>query len=343
MGNKNKGKEKTYNIKYIGEIKKGEKSYLIKLIKETNNLDENIKLKIKKDKIVLKINDIKLNLIDINNNKMNNRIIADCIIMEYDINNIESYEEIKKIWKEKFKNNKEINLIYLIGIKIDSEEEKTKRKAKNFSFLKNLNFLSLSNKNELDIKYLIDDLVKKLENERKNNYDTDSVPFSYKICFLGSLATGTKTSLINAINGLEFNPNEYPTMNASLFIKGIKLEKDKTIELNLWDTSGQERFRSLTKFYLKDADCFVLGFDVTNIESFKDIRDWYNIAKEKSNTNLMYLIGNKIDLYEKRQVNEEDARNLANELNLRYFEVSCLCGSGIEDFVQDLENEFGKY
>ena len=59
----------------------------------------------------------------------------------------------------------------------------------------------------------------------------------------------------------------------------------------------------------------MLGFDITNKPTFEEIRDWYNIAKERSNANLMYLIGNKLDLYENRQVNEEDARNLANKLN----------------------------
>ena len=57
----------------------------------------------------------------------------------------------------------------------------------------------------------------------------------------------------------------------------------------------------------------------------------------------MYLIGNKIDLFMDRQINEEEARNLAKELNLRYFETSCLTGEGIHNFVYDLANEIIKY
>ena len=344
MGNKNKGKEKTYNIKFIGEINKGEKSYLIKLIKETNNLNENIILKTHKDKTVLKINDINLNLIDINiSNKKNNSIIADCIIMEYDINDIESFESIKLLYKENLENNEEANIIYLIGIKIGSKEERTIEEAKNFSFQKSLNFLSLSNNNELDIKNLINNIIENLTKERKINSKNKGFPIQYKVCFIGGIATGTKTSLIQAIIGETFDQNKIPTTNCSFKIKSFNLKNKQLIELYLWDTPPNESLRSQIYIALKGADCVVLGFDLTNKPTFKEIRDWYNIAKERSNANLMYLIGNKLDLYENRQVNEEDARNLANKLNLRYFEVSCLNSFGIKEFVKDLEKEIVKY
>ena len=342
MGNKIKEENKIINIKFIGEIKKGANSYLINLLKGRKYLDNNIKLQKNKDMTILKINAIQLNLIDLNNNnnKINNDIIADCIVIEYDINDTESYEAIKLLWKEKFKNNKETNLIYLIGIKIDSEKEITKSKAESFSLLKNLKFLSVSNKNDIDINNFIDDLVKNLVSE--NNSKIESKPLIYKACFIGDSGVGAKTSLINAIMNIKFNENESSTTACSFATKIIKLKNNQIIELHLWDTIGQEKYRNLTRIFLSEADCFVLGFDVTSHRSFEEIRIWHKIAKESSNTKSMYLIGNKIDLYHERKVSEEEARNLAKELNLRYFEVSCKTGARIDEFVEDLVNEISK-
>ena len=143
--------------------------------------------------------------------------------------------------------------------------------------------------------------------------------------------------------GEAFNYNTMSTLSGSCAIKKIQLENNKTIELELWDTPGQEAYRSLIKLFLANTDCFVLGFDVTNKNSFDEIKFWYSLAKENADVNLMYLIGNKIDLFDRREVSEDDAKKLAIEYNLRYFETSCLTGSGIQEFVDDLANEIIRY
>ncbi len=83
--------------------------------------------------------------------------------------------------------------------------------------------------------------------------------------FFGGCTIGAKTSLINAIMGEDFNYNTMSTLSGSCAIKKIHLENNKTIELELWDTPRQEAYRSLIKIFLANTDCFVLGFDVTNI------------------------------------------------------------------------------
>ena len=60
---------------------------------------------------------------------------------------------------------------------------------------------------------------------------------------------------------------------------------------------------------MANTDCFVLGFDVTNKNSFDEIKFWYSLAKENADVNLMYLIGNKIDLFDGREVSEDEAKN----------------------------------
>ena len=146
--------EKEFNIKFIGKIKKGGNSYLIKLIKDSKKYF-NIKIRSEKgfDRIIYKNGNKKftLNLIDTNKNIENNKFIADCIILEYYINDIKSFEDVKILNNEKLKKIKETNLIYLIGIK-KNYEEKTQIEAMNFALKNNLKFFSISDGNENDIK-----------------------------------------------------------------------------------------------------------------------------------------------------------------------------------------------
>ena len=159
---------------------------------------------------------------------------------------------------------------------------------------------------------------------------------------MGDSGIGAKTSLLAAIMGREFNYNQRTTMDHSYSTKKIKTKNNKIIYLDLWDTPGYVRYRSSLKFFYKDVDCFVFGFDITKSTTFNSIKDWYMGTKDCSNVKLMYLIGNKTDLFDIREVSEEDARNLAKEYDFRYFETSCLLDTGVQEFVNDLENEIIK-
>ena len=286
---------------------------------------------------------IKLNFININKQDKNSK--SDCIILEYDINDEKNFEEIKLFCNEKLKENHEVNLIYLIGIKKDSDEEKTKDEAKNFCEDNNLRFFIVSHKKENDLKLFINYLLSKFKKEKNNfegNKEKEQNKKVYKICFIGGCGVGAKTSLINVIKGLNFDDNETSTSSPSCKNKRLELIGQE-IDLELWDTVGQKLFRDVIKPFIKVSDIIVIGFDITCSRSFQEIIDFYNLAKDNCNAKLMYLIGNKIDLKEEREISEEKARDLAKELNLRYFETSCLTGQGIYNFVYDLANEIIKY
>ena len=113
MGNQMKNKKSQsndeFNIKIVGE-----KSNLIKLIESYDYL--NMKLK-SKNLLILEKNNKKIKLNIKNINKKDKNFKADCVIMEYDINKEKSFEKIKLLWKEKFEENQETDLIYLIGLK----------------------------------------------------------------------------------------------------------------------------------------------------------------------------------------------------------------------------------
>ena len=104
------------------------------------------------------------------------------------------------------------------------------------------------------------------------NIDESKLKNEYKIIFIGESGVGAKTSLINRIAGLKFNPHsETTTTNSFVNIK-IKLGKNREINLHLWDTFGQEKYRSLTKIFMTDIDCAVIGYDITNRTTFEEVK-----------------------------------------------------------------------
>ena len=113
--------------------------------------------------------------------------------------------------------------------------------------------------------------------------------------------------------------------------------KDKAYRITLWDTAGQERFRSLPIKYYQNADGVLLFFDITDKRSFENVDVWFNDAKKNirnnSRTNI-FLIGNKID--SKRVVTKEEVLKKANELGMKYFEVSCKINMNVNEVMSTL-------
>ena len=159
---------------------------------------------------------------------------------------------------------------------------------------------------------------------------------------MGDSGIGSKTSFINVVVNDKFIENVNSTNGASYASKIITLNKGE-LNIGFWDTSGQEKYKSLIKFFVKDADSIVLGYDVTRKGSFDNMKTfWYDFVLEFSNTNLLYLLGNKIDLKNERKVSRIEAKNYCKEKNIRYFEISCLASIGIKEFLDDLTNELIK-
>ena len=91
------------------------------------------------------------------------------------------------------------------------------------------------------------------------------------------------------------------------------------------------------------SHCIVIGFNITRESTFVEVKKfWYSYVKKFSKTNLICLIGSKIDMYIYEEVDSEEARDFAKENNLRYFEISCKARRGIDRFLEDLKNEIIK-
>ncbi|XP_043994167.1 ras-related protein Rab-27A [Gambusia affinis] len=110
------------------------------------------------------------------------------------------------------------------------------------------------------------------------------------------------------------------------------------IHLQLWDTAGQERFRSLTTAFFRDAMGFLLLFDLTNEQSFLNVRNWMSQLQTHAyceNPDVV-LCGNKCDLSDQRAVTQSQARELAEKYGIRYFETSAASGQNVSEAVDVL-------
>ena len=144
---------------------------------------------------------------------------------------------------------------------------------------------------------------------------------TYKIILVGDSSVG-KTNLLTQYVDEKFSEKNISTVGIEFKNKIIELKNGRKIRLQIWDTSGQEKFMSLTKNYFRGCNLALFVFDVTNKTSFDDISMWLNSFKDvNGEKSKRVLIGNKIDL-ENRVVDKEEAENFAKENDLQYFEIS---------------------
>jgi len=144
---------------------------------------------------------------------------------------------------------------------------------------------------------------------------------SYKIILIGDPSVG-KTNLLTQYVDEKFTENNISTVGIEFKNKIVELEDGKKFRLQIWDTSGQEKFRAITKNYFRGCDVALFVFDVTNQSSFDNISIWLDLYKEINGENSQsVLIGNKIDLGN-REVDGKKAKDFAIKNGLQYFEIS---------------------
>ena len=160
---------------------------------------------------------------------------------------------------------------------------------------------------------------------------------SFKLLITGESGVG-KTCILLRFTDDSFTANHLTTIGIDFKIKIIELE-GKVIKLQIWDTAGQERFRTITKTYYKGAHGIILTYDVTDQNSFKNIRNWIKQIEANAQTNVCkVLVGNKCDKPD-RVVTEEDGKNLANEYKMNFFETSAKTNKNINEVFNNLTHE----
>ena len=151
-----------------------------------------------------------------------------------------------------------------------------------------------------------------------------------KIIFIGDISVG-KTSIINVLTGYKFNDEYEASIGVDFFSKTIKY-KGKTIKLQIWDSAGQEKFRSLIPNYIRGSSLVFIVYDITNKKSFNNLKSWIDFVNNIENSNIV-IVGNKIDLENKREVSIEEGQKFCEDKNYDFFEVSAKDGLNLNDML----------
>ena len=150
-----------------------------------------------------------------------------------------------------------------------------------------------------------------------------------KILVLGDTAVGKTSLSLKFVDGF-FPENYISTIGVEYKIKLVEVNGTKII-LKIWDTCGQERYKSLARTFLKDADGILFVYDISNKQSFDHIKDWIRESEESNNEFQKIVVGNKIDLPEKsRQVLKEKLTKYIDEKKYKGIEVSAKTGENVE-------------
>jgi small GTP-binding protein len=155
------------------------------------------------------------------------------------------------------------------------------------------------------------------------------------IITLGNSSVG-KTSFIQRYVDDIFE-DTLATIGFNAKFKTKILSNGEKLKVYFYDTSGQEKYNSLSYNYIKNSHGIILMYDISKKESFTKIKDWLkNILEHKDKDFPILLLGNKCDLEEEREVTKEEGNQLANELNLHFYETSNKNNINIEKAITEL-------
>lgn len=300
---------------------------------------------------------------------------SELIILMIDITNEESFKIVTKLYSssEDLKEKKILILSNKLdkdderkisGFSIKELVENNDNKIKNDNNNKITSFeISLINEKE-NFDDFIENLYNILYNKKdsnmydiiqiqdppklnKNIFDFNNLKDTYNLSlFLLGNSTVGKTSFKQRFFLNSFTDNTLLTLGVDFDRTMCKIG-DKFVKLEVCDTAGQERFRAIPRQHYSKADGFILIFDVCNIKSFKDVESWIKdiINNTKGNLNSdnlsksdisIFLIGNKIDNFEKREVNYKDAEDFAKLKGIKYNEISCKSGLNVYEVMTEI-------
>ncbi len=163
----------------------------------------------------------------------------------------------------------------------------------------------------------------------------DSQEIILKVILIGQSRTG-KTNIHRRYLCNEFINEHISTIGVDFTSKKIQID-GFIIKFQIWDTSGEERFRSITKSYYRGANAVIMVFDLNNKESFKHLYELIQETKENTDNNI-YLVGNKVDL--PREVNKEDIEAMIVQNGFLYFETSALSNVNVNELFENVARDF---
>jgi small GTP-binding protein len=158
----------------------------------------------------------------------------------------------------------------------------------------------------------------------------------YKILLLGDSSVG-KTCFLMRYADNTFQEIHMSTIGLDYKLKNVQLDDGKIVKIQIWDTAGQDRFRSITKNYYKGAHGIILIYDVTSRKTFDSVKNWISQIKEEVSDKVnIILVGNKIDDVQNRKVTFDEGEKMASSFGLPFFETSAKSGVNIDTTFNEL-------
>lgn len=153
--------------------------------------------------------------------------------------------------------------------------------------------------------------------------------YLFKLLLIGDSGVG-KSCLLLRFADHTYTESYISTIGVDFKIRTIELD-GKTIKLQIWDTAGQERFRTITSSYYRGAHGIIVVYDVTDLESFNNVKQWLNEIERYACENVnKLLVGNKSDLVSKKVVEYETAKEFADKLEIPFLETSAKAATNVE-------------
>jgi len=162
--------------------------------------------------------------------------------------------------------------------------------------------------------------------------------YLFKLLLIGDSGVG-KSSLLLRFADDTYTESYISTIGVDFKIRTVDIE-GKTVKLQIWDTAGQERFRTITSSYYRGAHGIIVVYDVTDDDSFNNVKQWLNEIDRYASENVnKLLVGNKSDLIQKKKVDFETATAFANEMSIPFLETSAKTATNVEQAFVTMAQE----
>ena len=183
------------------------------------------------------------------------------------------------------------------------------------------------------------DSIKILKKGSESSTLNISYDFLFKVSLIGDSATG-KTSIITRFIDDVFKEETSTTIGVDFKIVSLDLGENTYAKMQIWDTCGSERFKSITASFLKSCSAFILVFDLNRKNTFKSIENWIKTINENTKPKFLILIGNKCDL--KRDVNKDEIILFCEKNKLNYIEISVKENKNVEKIFKEVAYQLYK-
>lgn len=165
--------------------------------------------------------------------------------------------------------------------------------------------------------------------------------YQFKLVLLGESAVGKSSLVLRFVKG-QFHEYQESTIGAAFLTQTVCLD-DSTVKFEIWDTAGQERYHSLAPMYYRGAQVAIVVYDITALDTFNRAKNWVRELQRQASPNIVIaLAGNKVDLEDKRMVEETDAKTYAEENGLLYIETSAKTATNVNELFLAIAKKLPK-